>query len=63
MLVVPGPWRQSSCFYYDPKDDECFSVSSDDILGPEDIARHWPAVNAADREEVASFTARGVFAL
>ena len=40
MLGVPGPWRQSSCFYYDPKDAECFSASSDDILGPEDIAKH-----------------------
>ena len=62
-LVVPGPWRHSRCFYYDPKDDECFSVSSDDILTPDDIAKHWAAVNQADREEVASFTAHEVFSL
>ena len=31
-LVIPGPFRSDRCFYYDFKDDECFSVSSDDIL-------------------------------
>ena len=62
-LVIPGPFRSSRCFYYDPKDDEWLSVSSDEILTPDDILRNWPAVEAADRKEVMSFVQRNIFKL
>ena len=44
-------------------DDRCFSVSSDELLTPEDIINHWPAVDQADRDEVASFVKHDIFKL
>ena len=59
-LVIPGPFRSSRCFFYDIGRDECFSVSSDEILTPTDIVNNWPAVEAADRLEVESFVAHNI---
>ncbi len=62
-LVIPGPFRNSRCFYYDFKDDECFSVSSDDILTQQDLIDYWYLVDEADRKEIASFVEHTVFKL
>ena len=40
-----------------------FSVSSDDILGPEEIEKYWKLVDAADRAEIKSFVDNSVFRL
>lgn len=63
MICLRGPFRESSCFYYNFRDDECFSVSSDDILTPDEIKKYWPLVDKADREEIQSFVTHAVFKL
>jgi len=62
-LVVPGPWTENRCFYYSFSEDKCFSVSSDDLLTPEEIEEFWPLVEAADRAEIESFVTHHVFRL
>ena len=60
-FVIPGPLRESRYFLYDFTEDRCYSVSSDELLTADDIIKHWPAVEAADRDEVASFIKHDVF--
>ena len=62
MIVMETPF-DSRCFYYDLQEDRCYSVSSDELLTPEDVARYWPAVEKADREEVESFVKHQIFRL
>ena len=62
-FVIPGPFYHTRCFWYSISDDECFSVSSDDLLTAEDLVTHWKLVEAADREEVKSFVANKIFKL
>ena len=62
-FVIPGPFKESSCFYYSFSDDECFSVTSDELLTLDQIRDNWTEVDAADRKEVASFVQHSVFAL
>jgi hypothetical protein len=62
-FVVPGPFAESKCFYYDIVEDLCFSVSSDEILTPEQVFANWPACEKADRDEVNSFVQHEVFRL
>jgi hypothetical protein len=62
-FVIPGPWRHSRCFYYDPVDDECFSVSSDDILTPQDVIENFSAVEKGDRKEIESFVQHQIYKL
>ena len=38
LISFTGLFRVSQCSHYDFKDDLCFSVSSDDILTPADVA-------------------------
>ena len=62
-LVIPGPWTSPKCFWYDALEDRCFSVSSDELLTPDEIYWYWPQVDAADRKEVASYLNHQVFDL
>ncbi len=62
MIVLETPF-QSRCFYYDIREDRCFSVSSDEMLTPEDIVNHGTSVEKADREEVESFVKYQIFKL
>ncbi|CAK0865187.1 unnamed protein product [Prorocentrum cordatum] len=61
--IYPGTKTKHFLLCLDLFDDECFSVSSDEILTPDDVIRHWPAVEAADRKEVSSFVQHGIFKL
>jgi hypothetical protein len=54
-LVIPGPWTQSRCFYFDYLSDEIFSDSREHLLTEDDICNYWKYVDAADREESQSF--------
>ena len=60
-FVIPGSFNTSRGFFYDLHEDRCFSVSTDEILTPDDVAAHWPAVEQADYDEVASFAKHEVF--
>ena len=33
-FCIPGAFKECRCFWYDVKEDRCFSVKSDDILTP-----------------------------
>ena len=61
-LTFSGRFRSSRCFFYDFREDRCFSVSSDDILSPEDIKQYWPLVDRADMAEIESFVNNKCFA-
>ena len=63
LIYFKAPVNRPRCFYYSPRDDECFSVSSDDLLTEQDIVNHWPAVEASDRDEIMSFVQHKIFAL
>ena len=61
---VPGPWTRGHYFYMCVNTGECFRVDSDTANLTEDEVRdNWAAVDAADRAELDSFNAEGVFAL
>ena len=62
-FVISATFCKPQCFYYDVRGDECFSVSSDDILTEEEIRDNWAAVEAADAEEAQSFITHKVFEL
>ena len=62
-LIIPGPWSHDYCFYYDSHEDRCFSVSSDDILTPNEVYELWHIVEAAGKAEIDSFVTHGVFGL
>eukprot|EP00959_Pyramimonas_sp_CCMP1952_P158602 3317507-Pyramimonas_sp.AAC.1 len=49
------------CFYYDIKEDQCFSVSSDDLLTPQEVIDNWDAVEIGDYEEAVSLYSHDVF--
>ena len=53
-LVLDGPIVKAKCFFYNFRDDECFSVFSDDIQTPTEIYENWTLVEAADGEEILS---------
>jgi hypothetical protein len=63
MFVIPGPFKESQCFYYNFREDECFSVTSDDILTDNDLWKYRVEVEAADRAEMQSFVDHNVFRL
>ena len=63
MFVWPTVGKSEQCFYVGLIDQEIFSVTSDDILTPEDIIKHWDLIDAADREEIRSFVKHKVFHL
>ena len=58
---MPGPFNHSRCFWYDFKDDQCFSFSSDEVRTAADMFNNWSAVDAADRDDVASFAQHNLF--
>ena len=62
-FVIPGNFKASKCFWYDLKDDQCFSVSTDELLRPEEVVEFFEQVDKADRLEVASFVKNKVFEL
>jgi len=62
-ISIPGPFHESRCFYYDFREDKCFSVTSDDILTPAEVEKFWTLVEEADRLEVKSFVDNDVFRL
>ena len=62
-LVLEGNISQPICFFYDFVGDECFSVSSDEILTPDDIIANWILVEAADKLEAQSFVDHKCFCL
>ena len=63
LVVVPGPFEHSTCFYYDLINDYCFSVSQEDFLTESDVIEFFPYVEEADRKEVASFVNFDIFEL
>ena len=63
MFRWEAPVREPQCFYFSLSEQKCYSVSSDDILTPEELIQHWDLVNAADREEIRSFVTHTVFKL
>ena len=48
-------------FWYSFSEQQCFSVSPDDLLTEEDIYHHWDLVEASDSEEIQWFLTHGVF--
>ena len=54
---------RSRTFYHYFLNDESFSVSSNEILTPEEIVRFWPLVEAADKLETQSFVDHQCFRL
>jgi hypothetical protein len=51
------------CFFVDLIDQECFGVTSDDILTPDEIWEFWPLVEEADKVEIKSFVVHKWFRL
>ena len=62
-LVIEGPFARPICFYYDFGEDRCYSVSTDNLIAEHEFPKHWPKIDAADREEAASFLKHRVFEL
>ena len=62
-LVFEGPFSRPLCFHYDFAKDRCYSVSSDNLLSEHEFPAHWQKIDAADREEAASFLKHKVFEL
>ena len=62
-FCIPYGARSSGCFWYDVIDDRCFSVTSDELLTPEEIIQFFSAVEEADRKEVTSFVENKCFKL
>ena len=61
--MIPGPWQEHRCFWYDFFADECFSVTKEDLLTEQDVYDYWEAVEAADLKEITSFVKHEVFRL
>ena len=61
--VLRGPVSRPMCFFYDIRDDQCFSVSSDDNLTPQEVIDNWDVVEAGDYEEAVSLYSHDVFEL
>ena len=53
--VIPGNWKCDRTFYIDLIIGEAIYAQADDVLGEEEIFKHWDLVEAADREEARSF--------
>eukprot|EP00959_Pyramimonas_sp_CCMP1952_P257922 5390216-Pyramimonas_sp.AAC.1 len=49
------------CFYYGTREDHCFSVSSDDLLTPQEVIDNWGVVEIGDYEEAVSVYSHDVF--
>ena len=50
-------------FWYDVIEDRCYSVSTDELLTPEDITKRFAEVGIEDRKEVESFGTNKCFRL
>ena len=66
--VIPGPWTNTSCFYFDLHTGEAiaykdYAVGGDLILTAEDLEKHWEKVDAADHAELKQFVDNKVFEL
>ena len=62
-LVFEGPFTKPLCFHYDFAEDRCYSVSCDNLIAEHEFPKHWANIDAADREEAASFLKHKVFEL
>ena len=67
-FVIPGPWKETACFYFDMLTGEAlaynnYAVSGDLVLTPEDLQTHWEQVEKADLAEMSQFVDHGVFSL
>ena len=49
------------CFYYDLREDQRFSVSSNDLPTPQKVIDNWDAVEIGDYEEAVSLYSHDVF--
>ena len=63
LLVIPGPWRESSCFFVDIFTGECFPITESNLLTEAEVAQHFAAVEAADIKEIQSFVSHKVFSV
>ena len=61
-VVIYGNVTKPMNFWYSYSENKCFSVSSDDLLSPQDVHTHWKLVEEADKEEIKSFIHHKVFA-
>ena len=61
-VVVPGPWKTPTCFWFSITTGECYRVDeTTDILTAHDLITHEQEVIAADRDEIHSFVKFRVF--
>ena len=55
LIVNPGVSNVCSCFWFDIRTSECFSVTQEDFLTEADVRDYFDLVEAADRKEVKPF--------
>lgn len=63
-IVIPGPWKDAKCFYFDVRTGECITPETfhtQEDLSEEEIIRHWTQVEVADRAEIKQFVDERVF--